>query len=73
MSLKAITSENLLGDSPFLILISVISFDDIPYHDALVSGSCDEELSGGVAYSFFSNLHASNPSVVAYTTSLDQK
>jgi len=59
------TLQDFLCDSPFFVWVSLALLLDIPNHDGFISSSWDEELSGLVSFGDFSDLHASNPTVVA--------
>jgi hypothetical protein len=61
----AVALEDLLGDAPLLVGVGLALLLNIPDHDGLVSGAGDEELLGLVSLGDLSDLHASNPTVVA--------
>lgn len=62
---ELITLHNLSWNAPFLILICIASFNDIPGHDSSVSWSSDKELSSfSISKILLSNLHACDPATV---------
>jgi hypothetical protein len=69
-----VSSHNLSSGSPFLLNISVTGLVEVPNDERSISRSREEELSVVVLGDFlFSDLHASDPSVVALEVTLVRK
>lgn len=61
-----LTLQDLLGYTPFFVWVGLALLLDIPDHDGLISWAWNEELFSLVTLLDFSDLHACNPTVVAY-------
>lgn len=59
-----VSLEDLSWLSPFLVLIGLILFFNVPDHQRFVSRSRDQELFGLSVLNCFSNFHGGNPSTV---------